>query len=209
MTYSIVAVDPYKKLFGVAVASGSTAVGSRVPWARTNTGSVATQAYTNPSLGPLILSLLSEGASAGEALRKALLRDPDPYSRQVAVIDRNLAKAYHNGRRIPAYSGGFEGRFSVCIANLVSDPGIPEAMCRVFDENLIVHGMAYSLLRALEAGGRLGGDRRGDKSAAILVVGDTEYGVLYDRLVDLRVDYDWDGEPVEKLRKLFDLWRGG
>ena len=209
MTYSIVAYDPSRRLVGVAVASGSVAVGSRVPWARAGVGGVATQAYTNPSLGPLILNLLSQGLSAREALFRAIREDPDPESRQVAAIDTRLGKAYYNGKNIPFYSGGYIGRYSVCIANLVADPDIPETMCRVFDENLGTHGLPRSLLIALQHGSSLGGDRRGDKTAALLVVGQTEYGILYDKIIDLRIDYDWGREPVENLKKLYDLWRSG
>ena len=194
---------------GVAVASGSIAVGSRVPWACAGVGAAATQAYTNPSLGPLILNLLSQGLGAREALFRAVRKDPDPESRQVAVVDTRLGKAYHNGKNIPFYSGGYIGRYSVCIANLVAEPDIPETMCRVFDENLGTHGLPFSLLLALQHGSSLGGDRRGDRTAALLVVGQTEYGVLYDRIIDLRIDYDWDEEPVEKLKKLYYLWRSG
>ncbi|OYT50789.1 MAG: hypothetical protein B6U76_12110 [Desulfurococcales archaeon ex4484_217_2] len=72
MTYSIVALDKRRKLLGVAVISGSLAVGSRVPWAKAGIGAVATQAHTNPALGPLILEYLSQGLKAREALEKAL-----------------------------------------------------------------------------------------------------------------------------------------
>ncbi len=209
MTYSIVAYDPVRKLFGVAVASGSIAVGSRVPWAKAGVGAVATQAYTNPSLGPKILDLLLHGFGAREALLRALDTDPDPSSRQVAVIDSRLEKAFHNGKNIPMYYGGYSGRYSVCIANLVADPNIPETMCSVFDENLEIHGLPVSLIIALKHGSRLGGDRRGDRTAALLVVGLTEYGEFYDKIIDLRIDYDWDEEPVDKLEKLYMLWKTG
>jgi len=54
MTYGILAIDLSKKMLGIGVASGSIAVGSRVPWACAGVGVVATQAYTNPALGPII-----------------------------------------------------------------------------------------------------------------------------------------------------------
>ncbi|MEX0567845.1 MAG: DUF1028 domain-containing protein, partial [Candidatus Njordarchaeota archaeon] len=51
MTYSIVAYDKKTNTLGVAVASGSTAVGTRVPWIKANVGAIATQAYTNTIYG--------------------------------------------------------------------------------------------------------------------------------------------------------------
>ena len=57
MTYTIVLAEPEGTVL-VGVVSGSLAVGSRVPWARACIGAVATQGYTNVTLGPLVLSLL-------------------------------------------------------------------------------------------------------------------------------------------------------
>ncbi len=200
MTYSIVALDPNKKFVGVATASGSIAVGSRVPWARYGVGAVATQAYTNPALGVLILELIEKGLDAQKALEKAISRDPNPELRQVAVIDFNFVKAVHNGTLIPSENSFYIGRYCVCIANLVSTPRIAEEMCRFFDEHIQSMEFYEALLRALEIGHELGGDRRGDKSASILVCSELGYGRYYDRFLDIRVDYSEN--PVKDLRKI-------
>ncbi len=61
------------------------------------------------------------------------------------------------------------------------------------------------MLIALEEGHKAGGDRRGDKSAALVVVGvHPEYEVSYDRIVDLRVDFS--PNPVDELKKLYRAW---
>ena len=205
MTYSIVGLDPVSGLVGAATTSGSIAVGSRVPWARYLVGGVATQAYTNPSLGPLILGYLEDSLGAEEALRRALESDPGPEYRQVAVIDYNLGKAVHNGSRVPASNGWNVGDHSICIANLVVSTEIPIAMCRVFEEKLAGKGLAWALIEALKIAEEMGGDRRGDHSAAILVAGKTHYGKLYDKIIDLRIDYA-EEKPVEKLAKLFEIY---
>ncbi|MFX0148795.1 MAG: DUF1028 domain-containing protein, partial [Candidatus Hodarchaeota archaeon] len=52
MTFSIVAFDPKKKEWGVAVQSKFVAVGVIVPFAKANVGAIATQAHANTSYGP-------------------------------------------------------------------------------------------------------------------------------------------------------------
>ena len=64
--------------------------------------------------------------------------------------------------------------------------------------------MAERLIEALAAAQAAGGDKRGQQSAAVLVVErDGGYAGLTDTLVDLRVD---DHEaPIEELRRLYGL----
>ncbi len=204
MTYSIVALSSDRKMLGVAVASGSLAVGSRVPWARVKVGAVATQAYTNPALGPIILELLSKGYSAEEALEKALKKDKEPEKRQLAIIDYKGNKAYHNGSLIPKNYGAYVGESCVCIGNLVVSTEIPKAMCKTFEKKY-AEDFAYALLLALVTAHRLGGDKRGDRSAALLVVSETPYGILYDRVIDLRVDFS--SNPVQELVELYEIYK--
>ena len=68
-TFSIVAHDPEKKEWGVAVASRYLAVGAVVPWAEAGVGAVATQSAVNTSYGPRGLELMAEGQSAEEVLK--------------------------------------------------------------------------------------------------------------------------------------------
>ncbi|MGE5140113.1 MAG: DUF1028 domain-containing protein, partial [Rudaea sp.] len=57
---------------------------------------------------------------------------------------------------------------------------------------------------ALLAGQAAGGDRRGQESAALLVVRPRGgYGGMNDRYIDLRVDDH--PKPIEELRRLLDL----
>ncbi|ABN69217.1 protein of unknown function DUF1028 [Staphylothermus marinus F1] len=203
MTYSLVGFDPKNNVLGVGVVSGSIAVGSRVPWAKYLVGGVATQAYTNPSLGPIILGLLEKGYGVEDALMKALENDLGREYRQVAVLSWNGSYSFYNGKNIPENYSGYGTRNCVSIANLVVSKNIPYEMCTTFLDNLD-QGVSSALLHALEKGHSIGGDKRGDRSAAILVVGKTDYGILYDKLIDLRIDYSHD--PVKDLAKLYMLY---
>ena len=208
LTYSILAYDPLLGQAGVATASGSVAVGSRVPWGRHGVGVVVTQAYTNPSLGFLVLRYLERSSTAEEALRSALVSDPSPAHRQVAVVDYRGDVAVHDGEWSPSWHGYVVHPREplVCIANLVRGEGVCSAALAAYSRAR--GGLVERLLAALEAGHRLGGDKRGDKSAAILVVGQTEYSPYFDRVVDLRVDYH-PVDPVMELRKVYRLYSEG
>lgn len=208
MTYSILAYDPLLGQAGVAVASGSVAVGSRVPWGRHGLGVVVTQAYTNPALGPLVLLYLERSSSAEEALVKALEHDPSPAHRQVAVVDYRGDVAVHDGDWAPAWHGYLQHPREpvVCVANLVRGPRVCEAALEAYSR--VRGGLADKLLAALREAHRAGGDRRGDRSAALLVVGQTEYSPHYDRIIDLRVDYH-PSDPVAELARLYRVYSEG
>src|SRR5207302_2673604 len=86
-TFSIVALDPDKKEWGVAVASKYLAVGSVVPWAKAGVGAVATQAQVNATYGPRGLELLEKGKSADEVVKVLTDDDKGKDSRQLGVVD--------------------------------------------------------------------------------------------------------------------------
>ncbi len=207
MTYSILAYDPLVGHAGVGVVSGSIAVGSRVPWAKHGIGVVVTQAYTNPSLGPLILELLPRTSTAEEALRRALEHDPSPAHRQVAVIDYRGDIAVHDGPWSPSWHGYIvhPNEPVVCIASLVESRKVCENAMDTFIKTK--GSLADRIVSALESAHKSGGDRRGDKSASLIVVGQTEHMPYYDRIVDLRVDYS--NSPLRDLRRLLHMYNEG
>ena len=200
MTYSIIVFDSSKKLLGIGVASGSIAVGSRVPWAKYKIGGVTTQAYTNPSLGPIILELLKKTV-AEEALKKALEKDEGREYRQIAVMDWSGNNAFWTGSQTPKEKSGYNGKNCVSIANLVVSNDIPKQMCiEYYLKNKMNYSIEKTILSALKKASLLGGDKRGDKSAGLLVIGETEYIPYYDKIIDIRVD-DSD-KPIEKLEEI-------
>jgi len=182
-------------------------VGSRVPWARFGAGAVATQAYTNPALGPIVLELMRKGLGVKEALTKALEGDPGRQYRQLAAASWSGETACFTGRLVPAEHGEYALKTCVAIANLVVSSSIPREMCRAFLEVLgEKHDHILALLEALKAGHEEGGDKRGDRSAALLVVGKTSTLPYYDKLVDVRIDFS--NNPVADLTRVVEALRG-
>jgi len=200
-TFSIVARDPEAKEWGVAVASRVLGVGSIVPWAKAGVGAVATQSYANVTYGPRGLELLAQGKSAQETLDALLADDARKDVRQVGIIDAAGRTAVFSGDKCAAWHGSKTGHDYSCQGNLLTGANVIDAMAEAFETTK--GPLAWRLARALEAGEKAGGDKRGKQSAAILVVRDRAgYGGMNDRMVDVRVD-DHD-EPVTELLRVLN-----
>ena len=199
MTYSIVARDPHTGELGVAVQSHWFSVGSIVTWARPGVGAVATQANAEPAYGPRALDLLSEGATAHDALGRLLAADPGSESRQVAVVDADGRVAAHTGNACMAYAGHATGDAVSCQANIMASASVWPAMLTAF--KAASGSLTDRLLAALDAAEAEGGDLRGRQSAAILVV--PRNGERWRTAVDLHVEDHPD--PLPELRRLVAL----
>lgn len=190
MTYSIITIR--KGVLVIGVVSGSIGVGKRVPWAIPGIGGVVTQGYTNPRLGPLVLRFLKRGYSVRKALSEALSFDKNPELRQIGVINWNGDKAYYCGSMLPSEAGVSLSENAIVIGNFLSTRLILEAIIQELHKykNLPLH---FCVLKALEVGHMLGGDKRGDRSASILIV--------YDKGKVLRVDVYASSNPIKDLHQ--------
>ena len=211
LTYSIVAVNVRRGLGGVAVASGSVAVGSRVPWCVHGVACVATQAFTNPALGPRVINAVASGLGAEEALKAALSTDARPERRQVGVATFSGDVACYTGSEAPESRGCVKGVVGgdthyVVVGNLLRSAEVVKAAALGFARALRGGSdLIEALLAGLEAAADAGGDARGERSAALIVVGETEWGREYDRVVDARVDLST--HPLRELREVIELLR--
>jgi uncharacterized Ntn-hydrolase superfamily protein len=201
-TFSIVGYDPQAQEWGVAVQSKFLCVGAVVPWAKAGAGAVATQSYSNTSFGPGGLALMAQGFSAQEALDRLVAEDEGRARRQVGLVDAMGRAATFTGKECHAWAGGLTGSYYAAQGNILVSGATVEAMAKTFE---IAKGeLADRLVAALAAGQAAGGDRRGQQSAAVLVVrAQGGYGGFNDRYLDLRVDDD--AAPIERLRALVDL----
>ncbi|HEV2712719.1 MAG TPA: DUF1028 domain-containing protein [Gaiellaceae bacterium] len=202
-TYSIAACDLENGQWGVATQSKFLAVGSIVPWAEPHVGAVATQAYANPRYGPEGLALLREGVSAVEVVERLTSADEDRNHRQVGVVDREGRGATYTGSECLEWAGGRTGAGYAAQGNILVSAAIVDALAETFART-VGKPLAERLLDCLDAAQAAGGDRRGQQSAALLVVEkDGGYANLSDVVMDLRVD---DHErPLDELRRIYGL----
>ncbi|HEX4520902.1 MAG TPA: DUF1028 domain-containing protein [Gaiellaceae bacterium] len=199
-TYSIAACDLEAGQWGVATQSKFLAVGSVVPWARPNVGAIATQAYANPRYGPDGLELLASGASAAQAVERLTAADEGRDHRQLGVVDREGGSATYTGSACMDWAGGVNGPCFAAQGNILVSAATVDALAETFTGS--TGPLAERLLACLGAAQAAGGDRRGQQSAALLVVAhEGGYAGLSDSLVDLRVDDH--PTPVEDLARLY------
>lgn len=199
-TFSIVAVDPEAKEWGVAVASKVLAVGAVVPYAKADIGAIATQSAANVTYGPRGLEMLAQGKSAAETLKTLVDADAQKEVRQLGIIDAQGRTATFTGAKCIPWAGSREGKNYAVQGNLLSGPEVVDKMAETFEK--AKGPLAWRLALALEAGENAGGDKRGKQSAGLLVVrAKSGWGGLNDRYVDLRVD-DHEAPIPELLRIL-------
>ena len=203
-TYSIVARDPVTGELGVAVQSHWFSVGTTVTWAEAGVGAVATQSFVDPSYGPLGLDMMRAGKSAPDALAGLLAADAEREVRQVAMVDAKGMVAAHTGTKDIQAAGQHVGKGYSVQANLMANDKVWPAMAKAFEA--AKGDLAERMLAALEAAQAVGGDIRGQQSAALVVVPGTASGRPWaDRIFDLRVEDH--PRPLEELRRLVHVAR--
>lgn len=188
MTFSLVAFDG--KNYGVAVASGSVDVIERVPWVEKGVGAIATQGYTETRYGWEGLKLLKKGITPEGVLKEVSSKDQEPERRQVAIVDSLGRKVSHTGSFCPDKKSSKMGRSCVAIGNLLEDESSVEAMVEKFAED---GDFPFRILNALKAGVSYGGDRRGNRTAALVVRGDE----------NLEIGIGLSDSPIEDLEKKY------
>jgi uncharacterized Ntn-hydrolase superfamily protein len=200
-TFSIAACDLDAAQWGVATQSKFLAVGSVVPWAEPHVGAIATQAYANPRYGPEGLALLRDGLSAEQAVAQLTSADDGSAHRQLGIVDGEGRSATFTGSECMDWAGGIAGQCFAAQGNILVGAETVAALASTFTATA-GRPLAERLIQCLAAAQAAGGDRRGQQSAALLVVErDGGYAHLSDTLVDLRVDDHAD--PITELGRLY------
>jgi uncharacterized Ntn-hydrolase superfamily protein len=203
VTYSIAACDLEAGQWGVATQSKFLAVGSVVPWAAPGVGAIATQAYANPRYGPNGLTLLREGLDASSVIERLTAADDGRDHRQLGIVDSKGKAATYTGSECMDWAGGVTGPCFAAQGNILVSAETVDALAATF---AATEGtpLAERLIACLASAQAAGGDRRGQQSAALLVVeADGGYAALSDVLVDLRVDDH--PAPVAELNRLYSI----
>lgn len=198
MTFSLIARCPDTGLFGIAAATAVPAVGKLLTHAIGGVGAVATQAKLNPYIGIDGVRLLQHGRSAKEVRDILAEQDPRADHRQFGVIDREGRTATWTGSGCIPWAGAIEGESFSAQGNRLTGPDVLECVVKAYRDGA---GKPFDerLMRALEAGDSVGGDRKGERSATIYIVDEEEYP-----LWDIRVDAHPD--PFTELRRLHDIF---
>lgn len=194
-TFSIVARDDRDGSYGVAVSTARPNVGSLVPFVSLK-GAIATQARVNTDFGRKGIALVDAGIEVNIALNALLETDDDRTLRQVHGIDAHSVFAF-TGEECVTWAGHHTGDTYTVAGNMLAGADVIDAMAAAF-ETSVDEELSERLVRALEAGQRAGGDKRGKQSAALLVASPTPR--LYH---NMRVDDHAD--PVAELRRIHSV----
>lgn len=203
-TFSIVAYDPNKQEWGVAVQSKFLACAAVVSWARAGAGAVATQSFANVAYGIEGLDMMARGLSAADTIAALTTADENRAQRQVGMVDKKGRAAAFTGDGCYDWAGHIVGDGFACQGNILV-PGTVEAMAAAYEQARRGPGeLADWLVQALAAGQAAGGDSRGRQAAGVMVVRHNGgYGGNNDRYLDLRVDDH--PEPIDKLAELVTM----
>ncbi len=201
-TFSIVAFDPKTKELGIAVESKFLSVGAVVPWAQAGVGAIATQSWANTSYGPRGLRMLKQGMTPAQVGKKLVANDQHAAQRQFGIVDARGHAFTFTGEGCYEWAGGVTGKNFAAQGNILVSAATVDALAETFEKTR--GALAERLVAALAAGQAAGGDRRGQESAALLVVrAKGGYGGYNDRYIDLRVDDH--PAPIDELKRLLDL----
>ena len=197
MTWSIVARDAATDAFGIAIASKAFAVGAMCPYVGSGAGAISSQAMSNPYLGVWGIRLLRSGAPAPIAIEALAAADPGRAARQLHAVDACGRTGAYTGADCNSWAGHRTDEAVSVAGNMLAGPAVVEDTLATY----LRHEdkpFAERLLRAMDAGERAGGDKRGRQAAGLRIVGTEEYPVL-----DLRVDDHADA--VAELWRLYEV----
>jgi uncharacterized Ntn-hydrolase superfamily protein len=198
-TFSIVARCPRTGALGVAVTTAVPAVGAICPYVVPGVGAASTQAWVNPYLAIAALDRLRAGETAADALAAVVAGDAASAVRQFGLVDAAGRAASFTGGECTPWCGHRTGEGFAIQGNMLTGPDVLSEMQGAFTGS-VAEELAERLIRALEAGQAVGGDKRGKQSAAVIVYGDEDYAE-----VDLRVDEH--PLPVAELQRVWGIFK--
>jgi uncharacterized Ntn-hydrolase superfamily protein len=209
-TFSILGFDPATGEVGAAVQSRVFSVGNGVLWADANAGVAATQAIIDVGYGPQALDLLRKGLAPAAIVKQIWDQDPDPLpdawskqGRQFAVMNLKGEYAAFTGPKATDWAGHKGGKYVTAQGNILAGPAVVANMVEAF-EKASGH-LSQRLVAALEGGQAGGGDKRGQQSAALLIV-KKGCGVWLHNDTVLRLQVDDNPEPIKELKRIVELW---
>ena len=209
-TFSILGFDPATGEVGGAVQSRVFSVGNGVLWADANAGIAATQAIVDVGYGPKALALLRTGMAPAAIVKQIWEQDPDPLpdtwskqGRQFAVMNLKGEFAAYTGPKATEWAGHRSGKFATAQGNILAGPAVVDNMIAAFEKT--PGHLSERLVAALEGGQAGGGDKRGQQSAALVIV-KKDCGVWLHNDTVLRLQVDDNPEPIAELKRIVAKW---
>jgi uncharacterized Ntn-hydrolase superfamily protein len=209
-TFSILGFDPATGEIGGAVQSRVFSVGNGVLWADAEAGVAATQAIVDVGYGPKALALLRAGLAPDTIVKEILRQDPDPLpdawskeGRQFAVMNLKGEYAAYTGPKATEWAGHKSGRFATAQGNILAGPAVVDNMIDRFEKT--PGHLSQRLVAALEGGQAGGGDKRGQQSAALVIV-KKNCGVWLHNDTVLRLQVDDNPQPIAELKRIVEKW---
>jgi len=191
-------------------------VGNGVLSAEAGVGAAATQAIVDVGYGPRAIALLRQGVSPEQVVKSIWESDPDTRAdwpkegRQFAVIDAKGNVYAYTGPKATTWAGNksCSAPNTHCTAqgNILAGPAVVDSMVAFFERTK--GHLAYRLVAALEGGQSAGGDKRGQQSAALVIV-KKDAGVWLHNDTVLRLQVDDNPEPIKELRRLVERAAAG
>lgn len=195
MTYSILASDQKTGTFGAAAATGSLCVGGWVIRGSLEAGLVASQG-TSPSTlwRDQTLEVMRQTNAAKNAVNSITLADPGRAHRQLIALDRSGATQGFTGTECVTWAGHVSRPNLIVAGNMLAGAQVLDDLLHAYSINTVP--MADRLLAGLLTAESSGGDSRGLRSAALLVLAP-------DRPpLDLRIDHH--ETPLKALSELLE-----
>ncbi|MCS5480854.1 DUF1028 domain-containing protein [Corynebacterium sp. YIM 101645] len=196
MTFSILARDPAGAI-GMAVSSSSPAVAARCLHLQGGVGGVASQNITDPRFGPALLSRLSAGDSAAQALDWLAGMDDTLDYRQISILPQVGEGVTFSGGKTLGTHHARVGVDAVVAGNMLAGSNVIDVMLDTFERS--IGDLETRLLDAMNCGLAAGGEAGPIHSAGLAVVRGAGWAET-----DLRVD--WSETPLEDLTRLLDEW---
>ena len=201
-TFSITGRCQRTGMLGIAITTSDIAVGGRCSYVKELVGAAATQATTDPRLGPFALRLMESGYSAVGAMQQLEASDPHIERRQLGLVDRDGHSAARTGDLNGAWAGHIAKKNFVAMGNGLLNEGVVQAMASAFEESES-EALEERLMRAMEAGQAAGGEAKDATpyhSAGLLVC----HNQIFPS-VDLRVDEH--PTPLVELRRILEIYK--
>lgn len=174
MTLTLIARNPYTRHIGVAIASGSDDCAAGSLYIDDVFGVVSVQARGDRVLGARALENLRAGMDGTEIIEDLKNEDRKIDMRQIIAVPMDGDIAVMTGAQCLHWAGHLQKPHHALAGNMLESDKTLAAMEAAYLADM-QSPLRRRLFAALAAGIAAGGDVRGHRSAAILVIGESSY----------------------------------